>query len=124
MKPTESKSHRVKIATKTTILALGAIMAGASLLSQADAGDAANSLAKTILDCDSRPAVIADLEKGYSEKPAAMGVTTVGTVMELWTSANGDTWTLIVTLTNGRSCVVGAGDNWTRIQKTAKGKIL
>ena len=106
------------------VLSLGVVLLGTASMSPANADEAANAIAEDILYCDSRPTVIADLKKGYAEEPTALGVTTAGTVMELWTSTNGKTWTLIVTLTNGRSCVVGAGDDWTSIQKTARGKIL
>ena len=85
---------------------------------------AASNPAEAILTCDSRATIIADLKNGYSEQPIALGVTSAGTVMELWTAADGDTWTLVVTLGNGDSCVVGAGDGWTNLQKTANGKIL
>ena len=43
--------------------------------------------------------------------------------MELWTARDGETWTLIVTLPDGNSCVVGAGQDWMTMQKTAKGKL-
>jgi len=80
--------------------------------------------AQAVLLCNSRSAIIADLKDGYAEQPTALGVTSAGTVMELWTAPGGNTWTLVVTMTNGDSCIVGAGDGWTDIQKEAKGEVL
>ena len=88
------------------------------------AAEMTNGSGETFLQCNSRASIVGDLKNGYSEQPIALGVTSAGTVMELWTAANGNTWTLIVTLTNGDSCVIGAGDGWTTIEKTAKGEDL
>ena len=100
---------------------------GAALPAAADSpavSGASEDGAQAVLVCNTRAAIIADLKDGYSEQPTALGVTSAGTVMELWTAPGGNTWTLVVTMTNGDSCVVGAGDGWTDIQKEAKGEVL
>ncbi len=76
------------------------------------------------ITCNARAEIVKDLKGGYSETPIALGVTSAGTVMELWQAAGGATWTIVVTLPNGDSCVVGAGNDWMPIQQQAsKGKV-
>lgn len=40
-----------------------------------------------------------------------MGLTNTGTLVELLQSEDGS-WTLIMTMPNGRSCLMAAGQNW------------
>jgi len=40
-----------------------------------------------------------------------MGVSTNGSLVELYTSENG-TWTLMLTRPDGVSCLIAAGQNW------------
>jgi len=75
------------------------------------------------MGCGQRAEIAADLKQTHDETPIAIGVTSVGTVMELWTARDGETWTLIVTLPDGNSCVVGAGQDWMSVQRAAKGKL-
>lgn len=123
MKNSETPTTTRRIASAVSLSIAAALLLGATTSSGA-ANDTVNKNAEAILTCDMREAIISDLKNGYSEQPVALGVTSAGTVMELWTAANGDTWTLMVTLTDGNSCVIGAGDSWTTIQRTAIGKIL
>ncbi len=83
----------------------------------------ANAQTMQQIGCGDRAAIAADLQQSHDENPAALGVTSAGTVMELWTARDGETWTLIVTLPDGSSCVVGAGQDWMAVQRTAKGKV-
>jgi hypothetical protein len=62
--------------------------------------------------CQKRAAMLELLAKDFSEQPMAVGMETSGGVIELLTSANGS-WTLILTLPTGLSCLVATGDDWT-----------
>lgn len=62
--------------------------------------------------CDKRSDVLTHLAKKYSEKPAAVGVTANGGIVELLSQKDGKTWTLIVTMPNGISCLIAAGSDW------------
>ena len=75
------------------------------------------------MGCGLRSDIAAELKQTHEENPIALGVTSVGTVMELWTARDGETWTLLVTLPDGSSCVVGAGQDWMAVQRAAKGKL-
>ncbi len=62
--------------------------------------------------CGKRNDVIGKLSGSFSEKPSAMGLTTNGDVIEVLTSPSGSTWTIVVTMPNGTSCLIALGENW------------
>ncbi|NKB56591.1 MAG: hypothetical protein GKS00_09660 [Alphaproteobacteria bacterium] len=62
--------------------------------------------------CESRTAVLDFLSTRYSEAPIAMGMSKDGGVVEILTSGPGSTFTIIVTMPNGLTCMVAAGDSW------------
>ena len=62
--------------------------------------------------CSPRTEVVGHLAKKYGEAPVAIGVTNKGGLVEVLTSGHGDTWTIIVSLPNGTSCMVAAGEGW------------
>ncbi len=65
--------------------------------------------------CDDREAVLEKLAKKYQEAPVAVGVTSSGGLVEVLTTSDGSTWTIIVTTTDGISCLVAAGEGWRNI---------
>ncbi len=67
-------------------------------------------------------AEIADRLAGqYAESPVAMGLASNGGVIELFTSADGATWTLVLTMPDGLSRMVAAGEGWTTVPITIAG---
>jgi hypothetical protein len=62
-----------------------------------------------------RDAAVAALSKDYSEDPVEMGLASNGSVMELFRTKDGETWTLLNTVTNGCSRIVTAGEAWMAI---------
>lgn len=69
--------------------------------------------------CLERSAAIAHLGKKYSEAPVAMGLTHNGAVLEVLSSDTGDNWTIIVTMPNGTTCMIAAGQSWEKVPRTA-----
>ncbi len=61
--------------------------------------------------CQARDALLSKLEQKYKEVPVAIGVSRGGLV-ELLTTDDGFTWTIILTLPKGVSCMVAAGEGW------------
>jgi hypothetical protein len=61
--------------------------------------------------CGKRDDIVSRLESGYQEYNSAMGMSTNGGLVELYTSENG-TWTLMLSQPNGVSCLIAAGENW------------
>ncbi len=62
--------------------------------------------------CSPRSDVLGHLAKKYGEAPVAIGVTNKGGLVEVLTSGDGNTWTIIVSLPNGNACMVAAGEGW------------
>jgi len=65
--------------------------------------------------CGKRDDIVSRLENGYQEFNSAMGMSTNGGLVELFTSDNG-TWTLMLTQPDGVSCLIAAGQNWESFQ--------
>ena len=70
--------------------------------------------------CGQRAEMLNGLDGTYTEAPSAMGLSTNGGVVEILTSPGGETWTIIITLPNGMSCLIAAGENWERSAYTAR----
>ena len=65
--------------------------------------------------CGKRDALLKQLADGYKEAPVAMGLDSNGRVVELATSETG-TWTILMTGTEGITCLVAVGKAWENIQ--------
>lgn len=69
--------------------------------------------------CADRGDIVKRLAGKYSETPTSIGLANSGGIVELLTSADGNTWTLIVTDTQGVSCLMAAGQYWEQAPKVA-----
>ena len=65
--------------------------------------------------CNERDKALGHLARKYQEAPVAAGVTNGGGLVEVLTTSNGATWTIIVTFPDGVSCLVAAGEGWRNI---------
>ena len=74
-------------------------------------GSMATSAAAQQTKCAPRDDVLQHLATTYSEQPAAVAVTQQGALMEVLTSADG-TWTALISMPNGMSCLLAAGEGW------------
>ena len=66
--------------------------------------------------CDQRTKVLGHLAHKYKEAPVAVGVTSSGGLVEILTTNDGETWTIILSTPNGTSCLVAAGEGWRSLQ--------
>lgn len=71
--------------------------------------------------CSQRDDVLAQLGSKYKEAPSAVGLANNGGLIEVLTSDNGATWTIIVSMPNGTSCLLAAGENWQPVDHVAQG---
>ena len=102
------------IRTRNYIIALVGLLLGSLCLSRsADAQSAG-----IIVD---REAVAKELSEKHREKTVGMGLADNGGVLELFTSEGGETWTVLLTMPNGASFVVGTGKAWAGKPVTTKG---
>ena len=72
--------------------------------------------------CAQRTVVLEYFKKKYREEPVALGLANDGRVLEVLTTRTGSTWTIIMTLPDGRSCVVAAGESWDTVRAMIKGR--
>ena len=62
--------------------------------------------------CNQRDDVLGHLAQKYQELPVAVGVTNRGGLIEVLSSGDGKTWTIIVSSPNGQACMVATGEGW------------
>jgi hypothetical protein len=67
--------------------------------------------------CVKRVDLVEHLRSKYGERPESYGVADNGAMVELFTSSDGSTWTLAMTLPSGVSCLVATGSAWDRSPK-------
>lgn len=92
---------------KSTALILGCVLALTST----------NVLAQSASQqCAERKEVVRFLGEKFHENPVSFGVTENGMLLEVFTTAYGSgeaTWTIIMSMPNGISCLVASGNNWS-----------
>ncbi len=72
--------------------------------------------------CGSRTELVGKLKNQYSERPVAGGLATNGGILEVLASPNGNSWTIVLTMPDGTSCLVAAGKNWQTTTRFVAGK--
>ena len=73
---------------------------------------ASASQAFAVSVCDKRETILDRLGARYQETPHAVGITNNGGLVEVLTSTGGETWTIIVSMPHGLSCLVASGEWW------------
>ena len=64
--------------------------------------------------CAAHDDVVAKLSKSFQEKQQAFGLIGNKAIVELFVSGKGS-WTIIVTGTDGKTCVIAAGEGWENV---------
>lgn len=70
--------------------------------------------------CDQRQRVIGHLADKYKEATVAVGVTNSGGLVEVLSSGDGQTWTIIVSSPNGVTCLLATGEGWRALHGIAE----
>jgi len=73
--------------------------------------------------CFERGALIKHLGGKFDEAPVAAGLAANGSVLEVFTSPDGITWTIVLTQPNGATCVMASGESWMGMPIPVKGKV-
>ena len=71
-----------------------------------------SSAAMAQVPCGQRDSIVKWLAVKYKEAPIATGVSSKGSLIEVLSTLDGDTWTLIVTSPDGNSCMIASGQGW------------
>ena len=73
--------------------------------------------------CGDRTKLIEVLKSRYKEVPVALGLSEKSTeAFEIFASDKG-TWTVMMTMSNGKTCVMAAGHSWQNLPKQLAGPI-
>jgi len=70
--------------------------------------------------CTERSEVVNQLASQYTEAPVAMGIANNGGVVEILVAPGGASWTIILTMPNGVTCMIAAGENWETLPTLSK----
>lgn len=76
---------------------------------------AAPALAQPVLPqavCGTREEVTTKLEAAFGELQKGAGVVSERRVLELWQSSSTGSWTVLMTQTDGQTCIIAAGNHW------------
>lgn len=67
--------------------------------------------------CGQRDLVLGQLTEKYGETRRGMGVAANNSVMEMFASAASGSWTITVTLPDGRMCLVASGQGFETVSE-------
>ena len=99
----------MQIRTLAATLVLGTAVAAVTA-SAAGAPDTAQDLA-----CGSREEMTERLKRSFGEAQTGLGLISAAQVLEVWSSEETGTWTILMTDTDGQSCLVAAGESWKTV---------
>ena len=100
---------------------LSMVLALLTLTTLAPVGFSGPAMAQQQMACAERNALVGELKEKYKEASQGLGMTGNGAVMELMTSEGGS-WSLVVTMPNGKSCLIATGSGWEQVPVKVAGK--
>ena len=92
----------------TTVFALIRSTAALTVLSAVLATSASANNSR----CGQRDKLVEHLAQKYREQPTSMGLQSDGHVLEVFSSRDSGTWTILVSRPDGISCIAIAGEGW------------
>ena len=104
-----------KIFNTAVLGGLGAVALAVALVVGFRATASAQSM------CTTRAQVTKQLDSRYSEAPVAIGLSRNGGVVEVLSTSDGSTWTMIITMPDGTSCMMAAGEAWENLPASLRG---
>ena len=97
-------------------LAAIALMLGARGQAHAQQTQSQTQTVAPQISCGSHAEISGKLADRFSEAAVAMGLTSTGEVIDIFTSSDGETWTIVMTRPDGTSCLMAAGRTWEAIE--------
>ncbi len=67
-------------------------------------------------NCGDRQAIVDQLTNKYGESRQNVGLNENNSMVEIFASAATGTWTILVTMPTGMSCMVAAGQSWQVVE--------
>ena len=65
--------------------------------------------------CGSREEMTERLKRTFGEAQTGLGLVSAARVLEVWSSEETGTWTILMTDPDGQSCLVAAGEAWKTV---------
>ena len=87
-----------------------------TLLAATIALTASGAAAQTQMSCSQHSKVVGQFANSYQEIPVAGGLTEDGRLIEVLSTGDGKTWTIIISKPDGESCVMMAGEGWKKLK--------
>jgi hypothetical protein len=94
---------------------LGLVLSGMVIAGGAFASTAAAQQAPQTgmwMPCHNATEIAKQLSSKYDEAPVAFGLQSNGNLLQVYSSEDKDTWTVVSTTPGGLSCIVAAGKRW------------
>jgi hypothetical protein len=107
------KARRAARQAVFTLFAAGALLAG--LISGAPSPAAAQTV------CAEHAEVVKELGARHAETPIALGLAANGGVIEVFSTGDGSTWTMVITMPDGMTCMMAAGESWETLPANVPG---
>ncbi len=73
--------------------------------------------AESNMVCGDRDEIVSELQKSWQEQQTAIGMSNNGSMVEVFSSDTG-TWTMLMTMPGGPTCMIAAGQHWDQHQIT------
>lgn len=78
--------------------------------------------AQTQRNCGPRDAVVKKLAEGYGETRQSIGIGSNNSMVEIFASTETGSWTILVTMANGLSCLVASGQSYEAVAEALPAK--
>lgn len=65
-----------------------------------------------VIVCGERVMIVQELSVKFGETVRSSGLSSNGSLFEVFATGDGATWTILITQPNGRSCVYADGEHW------------
>lgn len=68
------------------------------------------------MPCHSYKEISSQLDQRYKEAPISIGMQTNGNMLQVFASAENDSWTILSVTPQGLGCILAAGRNWEALK--------
>lgn len=65
--------------------------------------------------CHDYKSLVAELDSRYDEEPVSLGVQTNGDLLQVFSSKEQRTWTILSVSPSGKGCILAAGRSWESV---------
>ena len=104
---------------RLALFATGMLIATGAFATPLAAQQAAPSGAR--MPCHNATEIAKQLNSKYDETPVAFGLQSNGHLLQIWSSEEKETWTVVSTSPAGVSCIVAAGKKWESLPDIKNG---